>query len=234
MVIISHDRHFLNQVCTHVADLDFQQLKIYPGNYDDFMLASVQARGAGRGGERQGQGPDLRPAGVRAALFGETRRRRGRRPRARSNWRRSRSRKSGLPRARIPYIRFEQGKKLYRSAMSVEKLSFRYPDTEEDVLHEVTFNVEAGERVAVIGPNGAGKTTLMRCLAENCGRRRDASCGSKTPRRATCRRIPRRSSRTRPIYFRGCRNSPARRMTIRSSVRPWDGCCFREKRPRNR
>src|ERR1700689_1945226 len=44
MVIISHDRHFLNQVCTHIADLDFQQLKIYPGNYDDFMLASVQAR----------------------------------------------------------------------------------------------------------------------------------------------------------------------------------------------
>ncbi len=44
MVIISHDRHFLNQVCTHVADLDYQQLKIYPGNYDDFMLASTQAR----------------------------------------------------------------------------------------------------------------------------------------------------------------------------------------------
>src|SRR5258708_19705223 len=44
MLIISHDRHFLNQVCTHIADLDFQQLKIYPGNYDDFMLASVQAR----------------------------------------------------------------------------------------------------------------------------------------------------------------------------------------------
>ena len=44
MVIISHDRHFLNQVCTHMADLDFGQIKIYPGNYDDFMLASVQAR----------------------------------------------------------------------------------------------------------------------------------------------------------------------------------------------
>jgi len=44
MIIISHDRHFLNQVCTHIADLDYQQLKIYPGNYDDFMLASVQAR----------------------------------------------------------------------------------------------------------------------------------------------------------------------------------------------
>src|SRR5215475_13354443 len=44
MIIISHDRHFLNQVCTHIADLDFQQLKVYPGNYDDFMLASTQAR----------------------------------------------------------------------------------------------------------------------------------------------------------------------------------------------
>ncbi|HUY83076.1 MAG TPA: ATP-binding cassette domain-containing protein, partial [Steroidobacteraceae bacterium] len=44
MIIISHDRHFLNQVCTHVADLDYQRLTIYPGNYDDFMLASMQAR----------------------------------------------------------------------------------------------------------------------------------------------------------------------------------------------
>ncbi|EQD62669.1 ABC transporter, ATP-binding protein, partial [mine drainage metagenome] len=44
MVIISHDRRFLNQVCTHIADLDYQQLKVYPGSYDDFMLASLQAR----------------------------------------------------------------------------------------------------------------------------------------------------------------------------------------------
>jgi ATPase subunit of ABC transporter with duplicated ATPase domains len=44
MIIISHDRHFLNQVCTHIADLDFQRVRIYPGNYDDFMLASIQAR----------------------------------------------------------------------------------------------------------------------------------------------------------------------------------------------
>jgi ATPase subunit of ABC transporter with duplicated ATPase domains len=70
MIIISHDRHFLNQVCTHIADLDFQQLKIYPGNYDDFMLASVQAR-------QRVEAPtprprtDLRPAGVRAPLLGQ-------------------------------------------------------------------------------------------------------------------------------------------------------------------
>src|SRR6185312_11304276 len=44
MIIISHDRHFLNQVCTHMADMDYGTLKIYPGNYDDYMLASSQAR----------------------------------------------------------------------------------------------------------------------------------------------------------------------------------------------
>ena len=64
-----------------------------------------------------------------------------------------------------PYIRFEQGKKLYRSVVSVEKLSFSYPGSDETVLNNVTFNVEVGERIAIIGPNGAGKTTLMRCLA---------------------------------------------------------------------
>jgi ATPase subunit of ABC transporter with duplicated ATPase domains len=44
MVIISHDRHFLNQVCTHMADLDYGKIAVYPGNYDDFMEASTQAR----------------------------------------------------------------------------------------------------------------------------------------------------------------------------------------------
>src|SRR5690606_30415018 len=44
MIIISHDRHFLNQVCTHMADLDYGELRVYPGNYDDYMLASVQSR----------------------------------------------------------------------------------------------------------------------------------------------------------------------------------------------
>jgi ATPase subunit of ABC transporter with duplicated ATPase domains len=64
-----------------------------------------------------------------------------------------------------PYIRFEQAKKLYRSAVTVEKLGFSYPGSGAAVLRDVSFKVEAGERVAVIGPNGIGKTTLMRCLA---------------------------------------------------------------------
>jgi len=64
-----------------------------------------------------------------------------------------------------PYIRFEQAKKLYRSAFTVEGLRFRYPNTDSDVLSNINFSVEAGERIAIIGPNGVGKTTLIRCLA---------------------------------------------------------------------
>src|SRR3984893_11342883 len=164
MVIISHDRHFLNQVCTHVADLDFQQLKIYPGNYDDFMLASVQARARVEAANAKAKDriSDLQEFVRRFSANA-------------SKARQATSRKKQLEKIKIeeirpssrqnPYIRFEQGKKLYRSAVSVEKLSFSYPGADERVLDNVSFNVEGGERVAIIGPNGAGKTTLMRCLA---------------------------------------------------------------------
>ncbi len=164
MVIISHDRHFLNQVCTHIADLDFQQLKIYPGNYDDFMLASVQARARLEAANAKAKDriSDLQEFVRRFSANA-------------SKARQATSRKKQLEKIKIeeirpssrqnPYIRFEQGKRLYRSAVSVDKLSFSYPGPDGEVLKNLTFNIEAGERVAVIGPNGVGKTTLMRCLA---------------------------------------------------------------------
>jgi ATPase subunit of ABC transporter with duplicated ATPase domains len=164
MVIISHDRHFLNQVCTHIADLDFQQLKIYPGNYDDFMLASVQARARVEAANAKAKDriSDLQEFVRRFSANA-------------SKARQATSRKRQLEKIKIeeikpssrqnPYIRFEQGKKLYRSAVTVEKLSFAYPGSTEKVLDDLSFNVEAGERIAIVGPNGIGKTTLMRCLA---------------------------------------------------------------------
>jgi len=164
MVIISHDRHFLNQVCTHIADLDYQQLKIYPGNYDDFMLASTQARARVEAANSKAQEriSDLQEFVRRFSANA-------------SKSRQATSRKRLIEKIKIeevrpssrqnPYIRFEQAKKLYRSAVNVEKVSFTYPRAEAPVLNNVSCNVEAGERVAIIGPNGIGKTTLMRCLA---------------------------------------------------------------------
>jgi ATPase subunit of ABC transporter with duplicated ATPase domains len=164
MIIISHDRHFLNQVCTHIADLDFRQLKIYPGNYDDFMLASVQARQRveAANAKAKDQISDLQEFVRRFSANA-------------SKARQATSRRKQLEKIKIeeikpssrqnPYIRFEQAKKLYRGCLTVEKLSFRYPGTDIDILKNISFSVDAGERVAVIGPNGIGKTTLMRLLA---------------------------------------------------------------------
>ncbi|HXR53004.1 MAG TPA: ABC-F family ATPase [Steroidobacteraceae bacterium] len=164
MIIISHDRHFLNQVCTHVADLDFQQLKIYPGNYDDFMLASVQARARVEASNAKAKEriSDLQEFVRRFSANA-------------SKARQATSRKKLLEKIKIeeirpssrqnPYIRFEQMKKLYRSAVTAENLQFTYPGTTSPILKGLTFTIDAGERVAVIGPNGIGKTTLMRVLA---------------------------------------------------------------------
>jgi ATPase subunit of ABC transporter with duplicated ATPase domains len=164
MIIISHDRHFLNQVCTHVADLDFQQLKVYPGNYDDFMLASTQARARVEAANAKAKDriSDLQEFVRRFSANA-------------SKARQATSRRRAIEKIKIeeirpssrqnPYIRFEQAKKLYRSAVTVEKLNFTYPGTNVQVLTDINFNIEAGERVAIIGPNGIGKTTLMRCLA---------------------------------------------------------------------
>jgi len=164
MIIISHDRHFLNQVCTHIADLDRQQLTVYPGNYDDFMLASVQARARVEAANAKAKDriSDLQEFVRRFSANA-------------SKSRQATSRKRQLEKIKVeeikpstrqnPYIRFEQGRKLYRSAVTVEKLCFRYPGTDIDVLHDVSLTVEAEERIAIIGPNGIGKTTLMSCLA---------------------------------------------------------------------
>ena len=164
MIIISHDRHFLNQVCTHIADLDYQQLKIYPGNYDDFMLASVQARQRveASNAKAKAQISDLQEFVRRFSANA-------------SKARQATSRKRQLEKIKIeeirpssrqnPYIRFEQAKKLYRSAVTVDGLTFRYPGADQDIFTNLKFTIEAEQRVAIIGPNGIGKTTLMRCLA---------------------------------------------------------------------
>ncbi len=163
MIIISHDRHFLNQVCTHMADLDYGQLKIYPGNYDDFMLASTQAR--------ELQSAANAKAKERVEELKEFVRRFSAN---KSKARQATSRAKQIEKIKIedmkpssrqnPFIRFEEEKKLHRVPLEVEGLSFTYADSQAEVLKNINFNMEVGERIAIIGANGVGKTTLVRAL----------------------------------------------------------------------
>jgi ATPase subunit of ABC transporter with duplicated ATPase domains len=160
MIIISHDRHFLNSVCTHVADMDYGTLKVYPGNYDDYMEASTQAR-------NQQLSNNAKAKEKVAELQEFVRRFSANKSKARQ----ATSRAKQIDKIKIeefkpssrayPFVRFEGEKKLHRLAVETEGLSKSYDRT---LFKNFSIMVEAGERVAIIGANGAGKTTLLRSI----------------------------------------------------------------------
>jgi ATPase subunit of ABC transporter with duplicated ATPase domains len=163
IVIISHDRHFLNGVCTHMADLDYGALRVFPGNYDEYMTAATQAR------ERMYANNAKKKAKM-AELQAFVSRFSANASKARQATSRARQlEKIQLedikPSSRVsPFIRFEQEKPLRRIALEVAGLSKGFD--EGPLFENLDLAVEAGSRVAIIGPNGIGKTTLARCLLQ--------------------------------------------------------------------
>jgi len=166
MIIISHDRHFLNSVCTHIADVDYREVRIYPGNYDDYMLASTQARARltaanARAKERIQELQEFvqRFAANKAKARQAT-------SRAKQIEKIKADAVEVKPSSRQnPYIRFEQAKQLHRNALEVENLGHQYPGAEQPVFSGLSTIIEAGERIAIVGANGVGKSTLLRALA---------------------------------------------------------------------
>jgi ATPase subunit of ABC transporter with duplicated ATPase domains len=161
MIIISHDRHFLNAVCTHMADIDYGELRVYPGNYDDFMTASTAAR------ERM-QSQNAKKSAEIADLQQFVSRFSANASKAKQATSRARRIEKIVledikPSSRVsPYIRFKQEKKLHRQAVVLDKLGHGFDG--EPLFQKGSLILEAGARLAVIGENGAGKTTLLRCL----------------------------------------------------------------------
>jgi ATPase subunit of ABC transporter with duplicated ATPase domains len=162
MIIISHDRHFLNSVCTHMADLDYGELRIFPGNYDEYMIAATQVRDKllSENAKKKGQIAELQAFVSRFSANASKS--------AQATSRAKQIDKIKLdevkPSSRVnPFIRFMQDKKLYRIALELKGLSKGFDG--EPLFENFDLMIPVGERVAVIGPNGIGKTTLLRCLA---------------------------------------------------------------------
>ncbi|QCR36614.1 ABC-F family ATPase [Nissabacter sp. SGAir0207] len=161
MIIISHDRHFLNMVCTHMADLDYGELRVYPGNYDEYMTAATQARERllADNAKKKAQIAELQSFVSRFSANA-----------SKSKQATSRARqidKIQLDEVKAssrqnPYIRFDQEKKLFRNALEVQELSKGYDDGL--LFKKLNLMVEVGEKVAVLGTNGIGKTTLLKTL----------------------------------------------------------------------
>ncbi|HIO92679.1 MAG TPA: ABC-F family ATPase [Leucothrix mucor] len=162
MVIISHDRHFLNSVCTHMADLDYGELRLFPGNYDEYMFAATQAR------EQL-----LSDNAKKKAKISELKEFVSRFSANASKAKQATSRAKQIDKIELaevkvssrvnPYIRFEQEKKLFRQALEVKELTKHYDD-DPALFENFDLMVDVGERIAIIGANGVGKTTFLRCL----------------------------------------------------------------------
>lgn len=161
MIIISHDRHFLNMVCTHMADLDYGELRIYPGNYDEYMTAATQARERllADNAKKKAQISELQSFVSRFSANA-----------SKSKQATSRARqieKIQLEEVKAssrqnPFIRFEQDKKLFRNALVVENLTKGFDNV--PLFKQLKLMVEVGEKVAILGTNGIGKSTLLKTL----------------------------------------------------------------------
>ncbi|CNI91176.1 ABC transporter ATP-binding protein [Yersinia rohdei] len=161
MIIISHDRHFLNMVCTHMADLDYGELRVYPGNYDEYMTAATQARDRllSDNAKKKAQISELQSFVSRFSANA-----------SKSKQATSRARqidKIQLDEVKAssrqnPFIRFDQDKKLFRNALEVELLTKGFDDG--PLFKKLDLRLEVGEKVAILGPNGIGKSTLLKTL----------------------------------------------------------------------
>ena len=161
MIIISHDRHFLNMVCTHMADLDYGELRVYPGNYDEYMTAATRARERllADNAKKKAQIAELQSFVSRFSANA-------------SKSRRATSRARQIDKIKLeevkassrqnPFIRFEQDKKLFRNALEVEGLTKGFDNG--PLFKNLNLLLEVGEKLAVLGTNGVGKSTLLKTL----------------------------------------------------------------------
>jgi ATPase subunit of ABC transporter with duplicated ATPase domains len=162
VITISHDRFFLNQVCTHIADLDYHEIRMFPGNYDDFTIASLEVRElqekANKKVERQAS--DLKAFISRFSSNA-------------SKAKQATSRKKTLdkleittfkPSSRVsPFIRFNPKTRLGDKVIEAKSISKSY---DQKIFSDFSCTIGPEERVAIIGKNGIGKTTLLNIL---CG-----------------------------------------------------------------
>lgn len=161
VIVVSHDRHFLNKVCTHIADIDFENIQLYVGNYD-FWLESSQlalqlAKDANK--KKEEKAKELQSFIQRFSANA-------------SKSRQATSRKKQLEKLTLedikpssrkyPYIAFKPEREAGAQLLQVEGLS-KTTDGEA-VLNDVSFLVSKGDKIAFVGPDGLAKTTLFKIL----------------------------------------------------------------------
>src|SRR5580698_4183092 len=163
LIVISHDRHFLNEVCTHTADIDYESIITYSGAYDDMVLQKTQIRSRVEAGNAQREKKIAQlnefiqrfAAGTRSSQVTS-------RKKEVERLQTSDLAKSNIQR---PYIRFQNEHPSGRHPLEIKGLSKSYEDVQ--VIRNFSAAIARGEKIALLGRNGTGKTTMLKSLIRN-------------------------------------------------------------------
>ena len=163
LIVISHDRHFLNSVTTHTADIDYQTIITYTGGYDDMVMQKTQIRSQleSQNAQREKKIAQLNEFIARFAAGTRSSQVTSRRKEV------ERLQTNDLARSNIqrPFIKFDQVRPSGKHVLEIKDLSKNYD--EQKVLEGFTANVLRGEKICLIGRNGVGKTTMIKSLLAN-------------------------------------------------------------------
>jgi ATPase subunit of ABC transporter with duplicated ATPase domains len=168
LVVISHDRHFINSVATHIADIDYETIIVYTGNYDDMVIqkSEVRSRIESENSDKAKKVAQLKDfiarfgAGTRASQV------QGRKKEI------EKLQGSDLKRSNIqrPFIRFEIGNRPSgKHVLRVEHLKKTFHDEvkgDVKICDDLNFTLMRGDKMAIIGPSGIGKTTILRLILD--------------------------------------------------------------------
>ncbi|NRA37181.1 MAG: ATP-binding cassette domain-containing protein [Planctomycetes bacterium] len=162
IAVVSHDRHFLNRVCTHICDVDFQTIRTFVGNWDVYAASEALARA-----QRSKESGRVEKQVERLKGFVQ---------RFKANAARSKQATSRMkqidnlttqkvaPSSRVsPRIQFKQERASGQDVLKAEDMSFAYEEGTQ-IFDKLSFRVDKGDRMAIVGRNGIGKTTLVRLL----------------------------------------------------------------------
>jgi ATPase subunit of ABC transporter with duplicated ATPase domains len=163
LIVISHDRHFLNGICTHIADIDYETIITYTGTYDDMVIAKTQVRSQieGQNAQREKKIAQLNEFIARFAAGTRSSQVQSRRKEV------ERLQVTELARSNIqrPYLKFEQKRPSGKHILEIEGINKSYGEAK--VISGFTASVVRGEKIALMGRNGSGKTTLVNALLAN-------------------------------------------------------------------
>jgi len=160
LIVISHDRHFLNEVCSHIADIDYQTVIMYTGGYDDMVMAKTQIRSRveSQNAQREKKIAQLNDFIARFAAGTRSSQTTSRKKEV------ERLQSSELAKSNIqrPFIRFQMNRPSGRHPLEIKGLSKAYDGLK--VITNFSASISRGERIALMGRNGSGKTTMLRSL----------------------------------------------------------------------